>query len=155
MNLAVRVGVERTFMFEVRDVHCNHGSLLFFNIEIFTKASFESVIKVQGIWTTTLQTFYMVFLEQDQTVLNNKQGSLHSARICEKAHLLIRNVSHDRYFFGYFRSSSKILDTVDKVVWVRMHTKPSTVDEDLNVLAISNLLLVNYTQLLYTEVLED
>jgi hypothetical protein len=63
-------------------------------------------------------------------VIDSEQGSAHSSSISKDLELSVTDVSDQRDFMGNHVISTKVLNRLDKMSRVSMHTNPNTINKD-------------------------
>jgi hypothetical protein len=131
--------------------HHNHDSLLFLGIHVFNDTRVNQALEteISGIGLllsvhicrhclVLLQPTDVIFVQNQvslvgaiEIVVNYKQGSAHSARICENLELSVADISNQGYFVRNEMRPTQVLHSPDKVSGVSMYTHPHAVDEDL------------------------
>lgn len=97
----------------------------------------------------------MPLSHEDLVFLDDEQRPLNSSSIRVEPDLLVGDVADNRDFFGDLVASAKVLDALKKVIGVVVRSEPVAVDEDFDVFASLDLMLIPLFELLDSKIFQD
>lgn len=115
MDLTVSV-IVLSFGLEVTQVHRNHRSFLFINIQEFNQTRFETISEIHAL--LCLHIGNMTLPEKKLALFSNKKGSLDTTSVSEEPNLFVLEVPHNRNLFRYVISPSEPNYVVHESIWV-------------------------------------
>ncbi len=134
MNLTVGVRRAVLGLLQVLGVHGNHARVLLQRVHILDHALGDQLLpRVRlGVALALLELIDVATLEQQLLILDNEERSANAARVRVDANLSLLDLANDGHL-GHddVHVTTQLLERVDELIGVAVHTDPAAVDKHL------------------------